>query len=88
MLATAWPFRTTPRPTAAAALSAAPPTTGMPFHFPAISVEPTAFGKSLGSMPTFFRTSCAQRFFARCQVIMPEASLISWASSPVSRYRT
>ena len=45
-------------------------------------------GKSPGSIPTFLRTSVAQRRLDRCHVIMPDASLISCLRTPVSRART
>ena len=91
----ALPSSTTPVPTAAAALSPAPPATGVPSFRPVnaaasfVTVPVTSgdsyiFASRLSSMSSFSRTSLLQQRFATSRSCMPEASETSVAYSPVS----
>ena len=95
MVVNALPSSTTPVPTAAAALSPAPPTTMVPAARPvrfAASSEMTpvtsgdsyTFGKSALSISSFSSTSSLQQRFGTSKSCMPEASETSVAKSPVS----
>ena len=89
------PSSTVPVPTAAAALSPAPPTTGVPagtpqssaalaLTFPVISGDSYTFARSEGSMPSLESTSSDHLRFGTSKSCIPEASLTSVANSPVS----
>ena len=92
------PSSTTPMPTAAAALSPAPATTGVPSRRPvasaasremrpATSHDSKSSGRSERSMSSASSTSSLQRRFATSSRFMPDASDTSAAYAPVSRQR-
>ena len=95
----ALPSATTPVPTAAAQLSAAPAATGVPAWSPvsaaasgvirpAMSALSTIGGKSAGSSDSASNTSRDQQRCGTSIRLVPDASLISQANSPVRRKRT
>ena len=95
MVVKALPSATTPVPTAAAALSPAPPTTGVPaarpvraaasgVMAPVISGDSYTLASKAGSMSSFSSTSWLQQRWGTSNSCMPEASETSVANSPVS----
>ncbi len=99
MVVNAFPSSTTPVPTAAAALSPAPPTTTVEAESPVFSaisgsIVPVTSGDSytfasrLLSMPSLSSTSSDHWRAGTSRSCIPEASDTSVANSPVSIYRT
>ena len=95
MVVNARPSSTTPVPTAAAALSPAPPTTSVSSlspvssaaaleMWPVTSQDSYTFASSDGSMFSMFSSFSDQQRFGTSSICIPDASLTSVAKSPVS----
>ena len=95
MVVNARPSSTTPVPTAAAALSPAPPTTSVSSlnpvssaaaleMWPVTSQDSYTFASSDRSMFSMFSSFSDQQRFGTSSICIPDASLTSVAKSPVS----